>query len=162
MYNTYVLGHLDKMEAQRYFNELLQVNNRLFHKIAKPTFQKAYSVCGGSIFLMEAFMQQWLAEDGEGLITTDVTEFSMVRQATRRLMMGLYPESKDLSREIGPPKWTREVFLKVVGMMVESEGFLTYRLLCEKFGKEVIDSMIEFNLMHLRPTCSMSHDVPHH
>jgi len=34
--------------------------------------------------------------------------------------------------------------------------------LYDKFGKDVVHSMIEYNLMYLRPTCSLSYDVCYH
>ena len=43
-----------------------------------------------------------------------------------------------------------------------NNDFLEYDQLCEKFGLEIMDSVIEYNLMHLRPTSALSFDVPLH
>ena len=77
----------------------------------------------------------------------------MVLQEQRRLMMALYSPTKFKS-----PKWTKEELLGVMEMLTKCD-FLCYNKLCEEFDK---DSMIECNLMHLRPTSSLAFDVlPH-
>ena len=55
-YSTYVLGHLDKTEAQRNWNMLIKTNEALLKVVEKtPDFTEAFSVCGGSIFLLNMF-----------------------------------------------------------------------------------------------------------
>ena len=44
----------------------------------------------------------------------------------------------------------------------EMSGILDYELLCEKFSKDVVNSLIEYNIIHLRPTSHMSFDVLMH
>ena len=46
-------------------------------------------------------------------------------------------------------------------LMINND-FLEYDQLCENFGLEIMDSMIEYNLMHLRPTSALSFDVSLH
>ena len=119
-------------------------------------FEEAYSVCGGRIFLPNTFMKEWCEEKGEGLIGKNLEDFSMVLQEQRRLIMALYSPTKFKS-----PKWTKEELLGVMEMLTKCDS-LCYNKLCEEFDKEVVDSMIECNLMHLRPTSSLAFDVlPH-
>ena len=61
-YQSYVLGHLNKTEAERYWNKLLEKNENLLKSITYPKFEKAYSICGGSIFLLNTFMKEWCEE----------------------------------------------------------------------------------------------------
>ena len=82
----------------------------------------------------------------------------MVLQEQRRLMMALHSPEKFESS-----KWTKEDLLDVMELLTKDESdFLYYNKLCEKFDKEKVDSMIKHNLMHLRPTSSLSFDVPSH
>ena len=48
-------------------------------------------------------------------------------------------------------------------LLVSSEfGTVKYKTACEEFGKPVIHSMIEYNLLHMRPTSRLSFDIPSH
>ena len=40
-----------------------------------PDFEEAFSVCGGSVFLLNAFMKEWCEEKGRGLIGSNVRNF---------------------------------------------------------------------------------------
>ena len=37
-----------------------------------------------------------------------------------------------------------------------------YDQLCGKFGEKIINSVIDYNLLHLRPTSHLSFDIPDH
>lgn len=159
-YSTYVLGHLDPTEAKRYWQGLLSDNEKLLQNMATPKFDDVFSVCGGSMFLMNVFMKEWCEEKGSGMIGSDVKKFSMVLQEQRRLMSAL-SQARNFE-EIDPPKWTRANLIGIMEMVCHNKGIVDYETLCSKFGKETINSVIEYNVMHLRPTCTLSFDVEAH
>ena len=71
--------------------------------------------------------------------------------------MALYP-----SKNFKLPKWTGRVLQEIMEMLTSQDGIVDYQFMCSKFRKEVINSIIEYNLMHLRPTCTLLFDVPLH
>ena len=44
--------------------------------------------------------------------------------------------------------------------LVKSDGFIVYRKLRLKIGNKVVNSLIEHNILHLRPTTRCSYDFP--
>ena len=61
--------------------------------------------------------------------------------------------------EICPPVESK--IIAVMQKLVKAEsGFLIYDDLCKEHGRSVIDSMIEHNILHLRPTNYCSFDLP--
>ena len=149
-YVTYLLGHLEEVEAERYWNVLLKQSETLLKRIVHPNFKQAFSVCGGSIFILNAFLKEWCKERGTGLIGNNVEKFSMVLQKQCRMMMAFRS-----IEEIEPPKWTKPILLDVMEL-ITSDELLDFDTLCGKFGKEVVNSKIKYNLMHLRPRCTLS------
>ena len=87
-YNTYVLGHLDKDDARRFWDELLSQEVKTYDKkvAAPPDFEYAYDVCGGSMYLLDLFMHEFF-EYPDGLIHSDNGCFSATLQKERRLMV---------------------------------------------------------------------------
>ena len=112
-----------------------------------PSFEDAYSACGGNIHLLNKYAIEYYLNKGE-LVPE---KFSHVIQQRARLDEALVTASAD---------WNKIDLLKVMAKLIESEnGFLLYHELCEELGKEKIVSLIKANLLHLRPTPKLSYDV---
>ena len=47
-------------------------------------------------------------------------------------------------------------------LVSSKSGFVEYNDLCKEVGKTVVDSLIRDSLLHLRPTVSLTNDLPHH
>ncbi len=62
-FQTYVVGHLPKEEAKRYWEQhVLTRKEMAFHE--PPTFENAYAICGGSmsvslIRILHRLLPQW-------------------------------------------------------------------------------------------------------
>ena len=69
-YSVYVVGHLDKEEAESYWNQTI-LSKWLKKNDAPPTFDKAFEVCGGSMYLMDKFFHEYCQEPSNGLIHRD-------------------------------------------------------------------------------------------
>lgn len=125
-----------------------------------PNFEKVFAVCGGSMFLMDHFCEQYYLEEDSGMIK-DLTTFSMVLQQQSKLTRALTPEKTFLENE--SPKWNKQQWIEVMKKIVHADlGILDYNSLCEEFGKKTINSMIAYNLLNFRPTSSLSFDIPSH
>ena len=153
-YNTYVLGHLSKDESLRYWQAKVANSLHLLKErnLKPPKFEDVFSACGGCIFLMNLYWEEYCEEGGIGLISKDPSNFSMVLQERRKLYAAFEP-----TRLPGndPPK--------MMELLVTSEfGTVKYKTVCKQFGKSVVHSMIEYNLLHMRPTSWLSFDIPSH
>ena len=122
-----------------------------------PHFDDVYSVCGGSIHLMNKFMAEYCF--GESEIHEDPASFHVVLQEKRKLTRALTP--LQTFPEIDPPKWSKDDLIKVMNMLTKT-GTLMYDDLCKEMGHTIINSMIQYNLIHLRPTARLSFDVCKH
>ena len=72
-YSVYVVGHLDREEAMIYWVEIVLKKNKdhLMNTSPLPEFDKAFEVCGGSMYLMDKFIDQYCQESTDGLIHKD-------------------------------------------------------------------------------------------
>ena len=153
------MGHLDKKEAEIYWKEniLTQNSHWLKNTNAPPEFDKVFEVCGGSMYLMDMFFREYCQEPSNGLIHSDARNFHVVLQEERRMMEVLAAATSFEEH----PKWTRDKLRKLMRMLTDT-GILDYNVVCSIFGKDVIDFMIKYDIIHLRPTCRLAYDVPDH
>ena len=160
-YSVYVVGHLDKEEAEIYWKENVLTENShwLKNTNAAPEFEKVFEVCGGSMYLMDMFFREYCQEPSNGPVHSDARNFHVVLQEERRLMKALLDADKSFEE---CPKWTKYKLRKLMKMLTTSTGILDYDKVCETLGKDAVDSMIKHNIIHLRPTCRLSYDVPDH
>ena len=65
--------------------------------------------------------------------------------------------------EMEEPKWTKDSLIDVLKKLSENEkGLLSYKYLCDIVGKSTVNSLIEYNILYLRPTSRLAFDVPFH
>ena len=160
-YTNYVIGHLDEGEARRYWeSKVTKDYEDLLKKVSRPppAFDDVYSVCGGSVFLMNLYCIEYCVG---GLVNDDPTNFSMVLQEERKLERALTPNKT--FEEYDPPRWNRDILIDMMKMMAASPGgIIEYSGVCTKFGEDIVNSVIEYNLMHLRPRHYLTFDIPYH
>jgi len=82
-YDVYVVGHLERSEAEKYWNE--RVLKKYKEDCPPLTFEDVYEVCGGSMFLMDRFFQEYC--EPFGLIHQTNKYFSSVLQEKRRYVI---------------------------------------------------------------------------
>ena len=80
-YELYVLGHLDKTDAETYWNSVVLKNKH--EGIVLPTFEDVYKVCGGSIFLLDSFFREFCVHPNAP-IRNDIRCFSHVLKERQR------------------------------------------------------------------------------
>ena len=76
-YNTYVLGHLNKAESLKYWEAKIASGSHLLKQrcFKPPKFEDVFSACGGCIFLMDLYWEEYCEEEGGGLIGKDPSNF---------------------------------------------------------------------------------------
>lgn len=143
-FKTFVVGNLSKEEALKFWKE---------HALTKchidplPSFEEAFTVCGGNILLLERYVAEYCEKKGSLL----PERFSCVVIEKTRLVMALL-ETTD--------RWSRANLLDVMSQLNEAEnGFIMYEKLCNKITKDVVDSMIKANLIHMRPSTDYTYDL---
>ena len=105
-YSVYVVGHLDREEAEIYWTEniLKKREDHLVNINPLPEFDKVFEVCGGSMYLMDKFFDQYYQEPTDGLIYKDPTNFHAVIQEKRRILTALYaPDEVNSLEEVKQP-----------------------------------------------------------
>ena len=71
-------------------------------------------------------------------------------------LSGLYKHEVGKSK----PQWTSGVMLGVMKQLVATpQGVASYYHLCKEFGTTSIDSLIEHNILHLRPLAHCGFDI---
>lgn len=158
--DTYVVGNLSKEGARAYWDQRVVALTEMPPGIKVPPFSEVYSVCGGNIHFLTKYLPEYI-RGMEAMGDWSFERFSAVQSAGPKLEDALYPEIPSRYSSGKPCEWTRDDFIFVMKKLVESpNGFLVYSILCREIGKKAVDSMIEHNLIHLRPVGFYSFDLP--
>lgn len=159
-FTSYVVGNLSREEAETFWKDKLLAQTWVLKNLPPPDFSDAYMACGGNMYLLEKYFFEYCGLEGE----LEPTDFSVVGAERTTLVNALFKSTLpggNNSAESAP--WSREEFLKVIGMLVEAENnFLFYEDLRSIIGTSVVDALIESNILHLRPTEKYSYDIPGH
>ena len=155
-----VVGNLAKNEALAFWNERVVTQPHLQNSQLRLNFEDAYSVCGGNMFyLLNYADEQFMSDEGK-----KPEQFSLVSAENYKLYRGLrsnkdHQPSRD--KYVKDKLWTTEQLVGVMRNLVDAEeGFLDYKELCDEYGREVVKSLIEHNILHLRPGKEFSYDLP--
>ena len=120
-YVNYVIGDLDKEDAEQYWVEQLIC---LCDEIPPPNFEDAYKVCGGNMFLLKKFMWEHVISKGK----VRPQDFFMITQEKNKLM-------KTMCDPI-----LKDNLLPIMKELVKAQtGFLYYDEVCTQFGKASVD-----------------------
>ena len=160
-FTSYVIGDLSKDEAERFWNEKIISQFKQFPSdLPLPHFTDAYAVCGGNMFLLEKYFEQYL-QKADGIFEN--REFFLLGAERSKLINALFGNKDHAIFSHNQPNWTREQLVTVMKKLVNSkEGFLAYEDLCKEIGLSVVDSLIDSNLLHLRPSPNFAYDLPKH
>jgi hypothetical protein len=154
-FQSYVIGDLPKDEAKRFWEERVVTGLSLPDGLNPPSFGEAYDVCGGNLFFLRNYLKEFAITHIAGMEFTP-DDFQFVRNEWRRLTDALRPD------ELSEPNilWTREQFIELMTDLTTSgQGFLLYSTLENKWGKKVVDSLIAYNVLHLRPGRNFAFDI---
>ena len=164
-YESYVIGNLTKDDAKVYWEQKASQMELHFssNKIVPPRadFEVIYAMCGGNMFLIEKALEFcfkcYLLDQ-----PVNWENFPFFIQELNKLTKAYFPSSSKFhSHEIGKsePQWNGNHLLRVMEELVESPPGISYFHLCNTLGKPIIDSLIEHNVIHLRPTSQCCFDI---
>ena len=144
-FNAIVIGHLSKEEAEKFYDTQLASNG--FHGRNVLHFNELYAVCGGSMFLLHEMYQDYIVGG------IHPTESFYIYQARMRLFKSLAPENFFFHDPLkSKPRWKKEHSTYIFQKLVESEGgYIYFEDVCQEIDEEIIESLIEYNIIHLRP-----------
>lgn len=77
------------------------------HGLDPPIFENVFTVCGGSMFLMNLFTEEYCEEKGGGLIEENPYQFSMVLQEQQKMYAAFNPTKTFEENE--PPSGLKEI-----------------------------------------------------
>jgi AAA+ ATPase superfamily predicted ATPase len=161
-FNSYVIGDLAKSEARLFWDKhVITQLNSIDPKLTAPNFEDAYSVCGGNMYLLKKYFNQYIQKEGKNFEKDDFFLIGIERAKLTNALFKNGNGSVSSHTENGKPIWTREQFITVMKKLVNAEGgFLIYEDLCEEIGQSVVDALINYNLLHLRPSKDFTYDLP--
>ena len=150
---AFVLGHLSKKEAEEYWNKEVACNG--FYGRPTISFEEIYNVCGGSMFLLTELYQHYV------LGGIHPTKSFYIYQARMKLVKAMAPENPFYRDPLkSGPRWKEDDLINIVDKLVHAKGdYVYYDDLRESFGQHIIDSLIEYNVLHLRPYFALSKDL---
>jgi hypothetical protein len=149
-FTSYVVGDLSKEEAKRFWNERVISSQTSSEGFSPPLFDDAYQVCGGNMFSLQNYFQQFALSKG----TLRPEGFSLARAERSKIVKAFYSEE---NRKL----WQQDQFIQIMSKLTSAqEGFLIYEDLCAELGQSVVDAFISQNLLHLRPTRDYAYDIP--
>ncbi len=158
-FKSYVVGNLSLEEAENFWKDRLLSRIVQNQKLPPPLFEDAYQACGGNIYLLEQYYSEYYLSKGD---LTPIS-FSVVRAERALLVRAL--RKGDLEQYVTGEEnlWTKSDFLTIIGQLVSANGnFLVYDELCDQFGEKTVKSLIQSNILHLRPTKKHAYDIPNH
>ena len=154
-FQSYVIGDLTKEEAKSYWEDRVVSQVSLSPGVTAPTFEEAYDICGGNLyFLRNYFEESKISQEAGYRFTPD--HFQFVRNHRSRLHRALYPQKDALP----PQLWTKEEFIDLMRALTSNgKPYLVYDDLCLQKGKQLVDSFIANNILHLRPGREFAYDL---
>ena len=89
------------------------------------------------------------------------TKSFYIYQARTKLIKAMAPENSFYRDPLkSKPKWKEDDLINIVDELVSAEsGYVYYDDLCESVGQDIIDSLIEYNVLHLRPYFVLCKDL---
>ena len=154
-FRNFVVGHLSKEEAKRYWeNEISKYDDRESN-VMPLQFEDVYRICGGCIHLMAETHR--IHKFSGGIIQP--YSMSYVSQRRAKFVKALLLPSKPSYTTLEPPtpKWKKEDLQVVMSQLVKA-NYVEYKSLCKDIGQQSVDSLIEFNIIHLRPCAMFPYD----
>ena len=138
-FNTYSIGHLSKEVARRFWTDRIKGQNV---EKGRLDFDEVYAVAGG-ILLRRMFLDFYF-----GGVHPNNSFF--LQQAKNHLAKALNPTNLFIQDPLKfPPKWSRNNLITIMKELTKcSGGYVYYQ---EKIGQTELESMVEYNVLHLRP-----------
>ncbi|RHZ81082.1 hypothetical protein Glove_123g45 [Diversispora epigaea] len=152
----YVVGDLSKEDAEEYFDTYLlpQFDSEISSEL-KGKFDEVSKVTGTRMYVIEKFVEEYKYHKGE------IEKFSMFEQEFNRLKFGLeYEKPKKIHKFEEKPLWDGDDLRDTLKEIVEKNNeFIYTNDLVLQIGEVKVNSLLEHNFLHLRPTQRFTYDI---
>ncbi|RGB22689.1 Archaeal ATPase-domain-containing protein [Rhizophagus diaphanus] len=154
----YVVGDLTIQEAECYFEK--HVLPRYGCKELSGKFDHIRRITGTRILIINKYVNEYKIHKNDGIELKD-SRFSVYESEYSKLERGLYPEDFKLLDKRNPPLWEYADLIKVMNAIVkaENQGYIFENDLIKDIGFKKVNSLIEYNFLHRRPTTRFAYDI---
>ncbi|CAI2165106.1 15061_t:CDS:2 [Funneliformis geosporum] len=134
----YVVGDLSKKEAKEYF-------------------KKPGSHDGTRMLIIDRYVKEYQNYDGK----FEHSNFSIYGSEYDKLKHGLYPKILRYSDKPNLPLWKGYDLIKTMKAIVKSEdqGYILEDDLIKAIGPKQVNSLVDYNFLHCRPTTLFANDI---
>ncbi|CAG8454621.1 9254_t:CDS:2, partial [Paraglomus occultum] len=153
----YVVGDLSKEEAEEYFE--VQVLPRYECKELKGKFDHVRKMTGTRMLIIDRYVGEYKNYGGKFKDST----FSVYISKYDKLKRGLYTYTERLrhSDKPNPALWKDYDLIKTMEAIVkaENQGYILEDDLIKEIGSGKVDSLVDYNFLHCRPTTLFANDI---
>ncbi|RIB12848.1 hypothetical protein C2G38_2199567 [Gigaspora rosea] len=151
----YVVGDLSKEEAEIYFEK--HVLPQYECKELEGKFDHVRKITGTRMLIIDRHVKEYKNFDGK----LEDSKFSIYRSEYNKLNRGLYPKKLRYPDKPNPPLWEGYYLIKTMEAIVkaENQGYILEDDLIKEIGSEQVDSLVDYNFLHRRPTKQYANDI---
>ncbi|KAF0528468.1 hypothetical protein F8M41_013158 [Gigaspora margarita] len=151
----YVVGDLSKEEAEEYFET--QVLPRYECKELRGKFDHVRKITGTRMLIIDKYVKEYKNYDGK----FKDSKFSVYGSEYDKLKRGLYSKRLRHSDKPNPALWKDYDLIKTMEAIVKAEyqGYILEDDLIKEIGSEKVDSLVDYNFLHRRPTTQFANDI---
>jgi len=152
-FQTFVVGHLSKKEANDYWDQAVASNG--FNGRDPINFSDVHQICGGNMFLLSQAYEDYVING------IQPSESFLVYQAQMGLIKAMAPDNMFYQDPFkAAPKWKTDDLLFVIHQLTQADGgYVYYQDLIDQIGQTAVDSLTEYNVIHVRPYFSLCKDL---
>ncbi|PKY38629.1 hypothetical protein RhiirA4_514484 [Rhizophagus irregularis] len=150
----YIVGDLSKKEAEEYFEK--HVLPRYECKELEGKFDQVCKITGTRMLIIDMYVGEYEISKGK-LADRD---FSVYELEYDKLYRGLNPNELHPYKS-RPPLWKDDDLIKTMEAIVNAkdQGYILERELVKEIGFKQVNSLINYNFLHRRPTKRFAYDI---
>ncbi|CAG8486066.1 15229_t:CDS:2, partial [Gigaspora rosea] len=109
------------------------------------------------MLMIDRYVKEYKNCDGK----LEDDEFSIYESEYINLKRGLYPKKLRYPDKPNPPLWEDYDLIKTMEAIVkaENQGYILEDDLIKEIGSEQVDSLVDYNFLHRRPTKRYANDI---
>ncbi|CAG8742661.1 15548_t:CDS:2 [Gigaspora margarita] len=151
----YVVGDLNKEEAEEYFET--QVLPQYEYKELQGKFDHICKITGTHMLIIDKYVKEYKNYDGK----FKDSKFSVYGSEYNKLKCGFYSKRLRHSDKPNPALWKDYDLIKTMEAIVKAENqkYILEDDLIKEIGSEKVDSLVDYNFLHHRPTTQFANDI---
>ncbi|CAG8682489.1 8207_t:CDS:2 [Funneliformis caledonium] len=151
----YVVGDLSREEAEKYFEK--HILPRYECKELEGKFDRIRRITGTRMLIIDRYVKEYKNCEGK----LEDIRFSVYESEYHSLKRGLYPDKLRYLDKPTPPFWKGRDLIVTMDAIVKAEdqGYILEDDLIEMIGSDQVDSLVDYNFLHRRPTSRFANDI---